>query len=113
MGIHISTVVPLPGVLCSTSLPPDWATSPSTMARPRPVPLPTPLVVKKGSTTRDSVDRKSTRLNSSHLVISYAVFCLKKKKVGHARAQGTPALEPRGDRRRRQTPPPSSARTTG
>src|SRR3989454_7979048 len=26
-----------------------------------------------------SVDRKSTRLNSSHLVISYAVFCLKKK----------------------------------
>src|SRR5256885_9638324 len=27
-----------------------------------------------------SGDRKSTRLNSSHLVISYAVFCLKKKK---------------------------------
>src|SRR5688500_20166484 len=26
------------------------------------------------------VDRKSTRLNSSHLVISYAVFCLKKKR---------------------------------
>src|SRR2546426_6160877 len=26
-----------------------------------------------------AVDRKSTRLNSSHLVISYAVFCLKKK----------------------------------
>src|SRR2546426_12649942 len=26
------------------------------------------------------LDRKSTRLNSSHLVISYAVFCLKKKK---------------------------------
>src|SRR2546426_6776610 len=29
-------------------------------------------------------DRKSTRLNSSHLVISYAVFCLKKKKKGSA-----------------------------
>src|SRR5256885_12600215 len=28
-------------------------------------------------------DRKSTRLNSSHLVISYAVFCLKKKKKYH------------------------------
>src|SRR5256885_2969276 len=28
----------------------------------------------------DAPDRKSTRLNSSHLVISYAVFCLKKKK---------------------------------
>src|SRR5256885_6788566 len=30
--------------------------------------------------TKGSADRKSTRLNSSHLVISYAVFCLKKKK---------------------------------
>src|SRR5207249_7658267 len=29
---------------------------------------------------RDSADRKSTRLNSSHVSISYAVFCLKKKK---------------------------------
>ena len=28
-------------------------------------------------------DRKSTRLNSSHVVISYAVFCLKKKKKQH------------------------------
>src|SRR5699024_11677160 len=30
---------------------------------------------------RDSGDRKSTRLNSSHVSISYAVFCLKKKKI--------------------------------
>src|SRR2546426_2111273 len=30
-------------------------------------------------------DRKSTRLNSSHLVISYAVFCLKKKKTSATR----------------------------
>src|SRR2546428_1598639 len=29
------------------------------------------------------LDRKSTRLNSSHDQISYAVFCLKKKKAGH------------------------------
>src|SRR3989442_3827903 len=29
---------------------------------------------------RDALDRKSTRLNSSHVRISYAVFCLKKKK---------------------------------
>src|SRR2546426_8675168 len=34
--------------------------------------------VRPGRT--DARDRKSTRLNSSHLVISYAVFCLKKKK---------------------------------
>src|SRR5256885_9317843 len=32
---------------------------------------------------RGEQDRKSTRLNSSHLVISYAVFCLKKKKKTH------------------------------
>src|SRR3712207_8198654 len=30
--------------------------------------------------TADALDRKSTRLNSSHANISYAVFCLKKKK---------------------------------
>src|SRR5438477_9022196 len=30
---------------------------------------------------RDDRDRKSTRLNSSHMSISYAVFCLKKKKT--------------------------------
>src|SRR5256885_10499543 len=35
------------------------------------------------STDTASRDRKSTRLNSSHLVISYAVFCLKKKKQYH------------------------------
>src|SRR5256885_8423536 len=34
-------------------------------------------------TARAIEDRKSTRLNSSHLVISYAVFCLKKKKKSH------------------------------
>src|SRR5256885_4652902 len=32
-----------------------------------------------GMDLREMEDRKSTRLNSSHLVISYAVFCLKKK----------------------------------
>src|SRR5260221_3338869 len=33
---------------------------------------------------RGRADRKSTRLNSSHTVISYAVFCLKKKKRDHS-----------------------------
>ena len=33
--------------------------------------------------TMQSIDRKSTRLNSSHALISYAVFCLKKKKKKH------------------------------
>src|SRR2546426_7517228 len=36
------------------------------------------------SSRRDLLDRKSTRLNSSHLVISYAVFCLKKKNSTYA-----------------------------
>src|SRR5256885_6723635 len=43
-------------------------------------------------------DRKSTRLNSSHLVISYAVFCLKKKN--------TPSSKPRRERRRLIRSPP-------
>src|SRR5262245_63505514 len=34
----------------------------------------------RGAAARPRGDRKSTRLNSSHLGISYAVFCLKKKK---------------------------------
>src|SRR3712207_8969509 len=36
-------------------------------------------------------DRKSTRLNSSHANISYAVFCLKKKKNNHAGHDADPA----------------------
>src|SRR3989454_8261465 len=41
-----------------------------------------------------SEDRKSTRLNSSHLVISYAVFCLKKKKTAHAHSSPGPCGPP-------------------
>src|SRR5256885_6191689 len=40
-------------------------------------------------------DRKSTRLNSSHLVISYAVFCLKKKKRPVRRGSSRPSRPPR------------------
>src|ERR1039458_10423175 len=36
--------------------------------------------VKVTITSKQDIDRKSTRLNSSHLGISYAVFCLKKKQ---------------------------------
>src|SRR5215211_8841806 len=43
--------------------------------------------IRRWSNDSDSAitcrDRKSTRLNSSHTVISYAVFCLKKKKTIH------------------------------
>src|SRR2546426_8480264 len=40
---------------------------------------------RRDALRRADQDRKSTRLNSSHLVISYAVFCLKKKKVAKHR----------------------------
>src|SRR5947209_11760116 len=40
------------------------------------LPLPEPVELAEG----EAEDRKSTRLNSSHANISYAVFCLKKKK---------------------------------
>src|SRR5207253_4320963 len=36
----------------------------------------------RGRSRSTRIDRKSTRLNSSHVAISYAVFCLKKKKNG-------------------------------
>src|SRR2546426_9023339 len=55
-----------------------------------------------------SLDRKSTRLNSSHLVISYAVFCLKKK----IRREG--CIEPRRNRhtiRGHPATPPTLPRT--
>src|SRR3712207_7883532 len=40
-------------------------------------------LIRQGIQKGDRVDRKSTRLNSSHANISYAVFCLKKKKQRH------------------------------
>src|SRR5256885_9234974 len=42
--------------------------------------------------TSPRTDRKSTRLNSSHLVISYAVFCLKKKMRGDLTLAADPPL---------------------
>src|SRR5437588_6383736 len=61
------------------------------------IPLPDPSVVRKKIILEGDVpsalnppsgcrDRKSTRLNSSHTVISYAVFCLKKKKIKNRHA---------------------------
>src|SRR5699024_12221829 len=39
------------------------------------------LSVQSINKSESGIDRKSTRLNSSHVSISYAVFCLKKKKI--------------------------------
>src|SRR5688500_20398888 len=55
------------------ALPISWVSLPAiTPSRSRAIPA--------ADRCRRYRDRKSTRLNSSHLVISYAVFCLKKKK---------------------------------
>src|SRR5688572_31478933 len=52
-----------------------------------------------GRRPRNSLDRKSTRLNSSHSQISYAVFCLKKKKetLMHSRVLKLGPLQRRDD----------------
>src|SRR2546427_2064015 len=58
---------------------PIW--SPTTICRARSCRRPTSLSIRIWTATPSPVnrDRKSTRLNSSHSQISYAVFCLKKK----------------------------------
>src|SRR5947207_5888473 len=55
----------------------------TTLFRSRKFPLPARRIGKSASDRhrRGRGDRKSTRLNSSHTVISYAVFCLKKKNM--------------------------------
>src|SRR5438132_10039862 len=67
----------------ATITPTDWTTTPtkSTLGDgPGPVYHPQRTPTTRPPTSSPTPDRKSTRLNSSHTVISYAVFCLKKKK---------------------------------
>src|SRR2546430_17440547 len=54
--------------------------SPAMRCRTRPKHGTDELAVGEGGRGSSTTDRKSTRLNSSHSQISYAVFCLKKKK---------------------------------
>src|SRR5437870_7488847 len=50
------------------------------VSRPEKI-VPAVAPVDSDATSASAGDRKSTRLNSSHVAISYAVFCLKKKKI--------------------------------
>src|SRR2546422_3177512 len=65
--------------------------------RPRPStdrsPRPAALRSARAARERRRPDRKSTRLNSSHGYISYAVFCLKKKKKNNYARDGERALQ--------------------
>src|SRR5437588_6664887 len=55
----------------------------------------------RGRRLRRGRDRKSTRLNSSHTVISYAVFCLKKKKKNKRKKKNKSGkMQPRDSARR-------------
>src|SRR5438067_6985779 len=58
----------------------------------RPVSANSSLTVRRSPFTIKLEDRKSTRLNSSHVSISYAVFCLKKKKKEHRPHTSPPIL---------------------
>src|SRR5258708_27913954 len=78
----------------------DWHTPPPP---PGLVPSPSHSFITLGNFKVDGTrDRKSTRLNSSHQIISYAVFCLKKKK--RLSPQTQPAT-PLSDRRTRAARP--------
>src|SRR5260221_3561875 len=76
--------------------PPPFSSAPGRLALPLAIPQheigrdglrfqhlqhPDHLAAVEAKTVSTDLDRKSTRLNSSHTVISYAVFCLKNKKI--------------------------------
>src|SRR5688500_19946954 len=65
-----------PGDVIATGTPPGVG-----LGQKPPVYLREGNIVRLGIAGLGEQDRKSTRLNSSHLVISYAVFCLKKKTI--------------------------------
>src|SRR5262245_63300174 len=69
--------------ICSLSFHRFGGTSPATGKMPTSLSRDRPDSDAREIPNRDDRDRKSTRLNSSHLGISYAVFCLKKKKKKH------------------------------
>src|SRR5207244_4547283 len=76
-----------------------WASARPRVGRSPPsTSLPGPYALLRASPRVLALDRKSTRLNSSHQIISYAVFCLKKKKKPRAptrTAERTLPLHPR------------------
>src|SRR4051812_49807716 len=61
------------------------------------------LVIDKNVGNLAKIDRKSTRLNSSHMSISYAVFCLKKKKARPRVTVGTHQIFHHDEHRARRT----------
>src|SRR2546427_8526136 len=58
----------------------SWCRRPFSTSAAQPTEAPSEMTDGQASAAASAGDRKSTRLNSSHSQISYAVFCLKKKK---------------------------------
>src|SRR5437879_13743113 len=75
----ISTLFPYTTLFRSVRLHLSWQLDPSSAGRRRQLRR---CVSNPPCNVRRRLDRKSTRLNSSHRCISYAVFCLKKKTQG-------------------------------
>src|SRR5256885_11769537 len=71
-SLTVSSSLPCASRRAHTAISPAWAYFTALSTR-----------LDRAIRTRVGSDRKSTRLNSSHLVISYAVFCLKKKKINY------------------------------
>src|SRR5258708_25064507 len=65
----------------------------TTLFRSYPCPEPERAFHPRAAALLDHQDRKSTRLNSSHQIISYAVFCLKKKKQNLKREDPRTAIQ--------------------
>src|SRR5689334_23609964 len=76
----ISTLFPYTTLFRSSPCASVFAGSPASRPAQRIEGFKVVLEAEKPSATLPWLDRKSTRLNSSHSSISYAVFCLKKKK---------------------------------
>src|SRR5690606_40967198 len=64
----------------SISASPSWQCVTITIPIIKLLKYPLPVIFSYWVVSENNLDRKSTRLNSSHVKISYAVFCLKKKK---------------------------------
>src|SRR5204862_8148021 len=64
-----------------------------------------PFMASVAFTTVCTLDRKSTRLNSSHVEISYAVFCLKKKKKKYSENECISTLRQQTSDRAHEDPP--------
>src|SRR2546422_7593140 len=78
-----STLFPYTTLFRSSSKGLRWAPPPLVREATTPTPRCFSQRARKRLKRKEIADRKSTRLNSSHGYISYAVFCLKKKKQYH------------------------------